>query len=791
MTRRRAGRIGGLVFGGMVIPGMLVAVSAPQASADQGSGLTVTVAQRWKVTGSVSTWLPYTVTVRNDGRGTFGGDVFLVPDQAFNKGPYPPDSFPQYRASIVVPAQSERTTTINVLEANSGYRAELRDSQGKVLATAAPDGSNARASSAVAVLSDLPTAERRIAAAVKTISGLSVGLSSFASAEAFPASVSNLSGLNGVILDQFNTAALSEAQIQALRDFVGLGGSLIEVGGASWRRTLTPLPDALLPMRPAGTSTADLGAVTDLAGLTANPQAQVADGDLASWARAAIAGPSSPPLIVEGSYGMGQIVELTFDPLAPPIANDVDLAAVTWGQAISRALSGTQGAWQASFKGAGGPAPIGAPTGSGPGTWAPFPGQLYPIVRDMPIESTPPFGLLALALATYVLLITGASYLLLRAVGHRGMLWASTPILAIICTTGAYLGGFGTRGGDYVQTEVQVQRMGPSGVVEIVAFQGVQSPRKGDVAVDLAPNTSASTALATYGGPSAAASQALVTEGARPKVLLPNVAVWDLRTLQTHSFIHAPSTAGGSAEPLDVRLRAGHGRILGTITNHTSQTFRNLQLVSREGGRAALAATLAPGSSLTIDAALSPGTVLPSKGATIYGPEPVDVPQSSKEALVSVAASQVARNPGSLALVGESDPATTLRLHDGHASRTTRVLLAVPVKLLSADSVASAPPAPRLVSSFARPDSSVLDCYELDLPPGLSGRVGLSYTVAPQNQTTSVRSVEVYDWDHQVWRRVLAPSTALSPGETGHGRVMVRVHEGRLGTLFVSVGDQP
>src|SRR5262252_4119549 len=212
----------------------LVAVVPAVATAPKTgtNGLTLTVNPRWNVAASAGAWTPYTVTVRNDAPGVFTGDLVLVPNPTRNFS-YGTDSLPVYRTRLAVPGGTQRMTQIYVVEAPSGHHAELRDDQGRVVAGADPNFA-LPSGSAVAVLSDLPQAEQKISATLKSLTRLDVGLSQFSGPQAFPTAVVDLSGLNAVILDQFDTGTLDHAQAQALKDFVGLGGTLILTGGGSW-----------------------------------------------------------------------------------------------------------------------------------------------------------------------------------------------------------------------------------------------------------------------------------------------------------------------------------------------------------------------------------------------------------------------------------------------------------------------------------------------------------------------------------------------------------------------------
>jgi hypothetical protein len=786
VARTRVSRLASVA----AVAALLLAGRAPSAQAGQDGGLTLTVAQRWNQLGNPGTWSPYSVTVRNDGAAGFDGEVVLTANPP-RSSQYPADAFPPYHAAVNVPAGSQRTMVVTVTEAPGGYHAELRDAGGRVVAAADPAGT-ARTDASVAVLSDVVGADRRIEAPLHTLTRVNVALSRFGSAHEFPTRAVELSGLNGVVLDQFATGVLDQAQVRALEDFVGLGGVLVETGGASWRRTLQPLPAALLPLRPTDTGSAPVTALADLGAVTTDAAAQVATGDLAGWASAPVRTADGTPLIAEGPYGAGRIVELAFDPLAAPFDTRPDLAALSWSQALARGLSGVQGGVPLS-----GARPVFGPgaqqqvslAGSGPGAWGPGSTYLSQVLGDMPEPPLPPFGLLALLLIAYGLLASAGSYALLRSVGRSGLLWVAVPALALVFTGVAYVVGFGPRGSDFQVTEAQVLRAGPGGVVETSSLDGVLAPRRGDVGVSARTGSAISTAATPYSSSAPGARDTVVVVGPRPAVRFSNVAVWDMRTVQTLQVDHPFGAQPDGVMPVEAHLRLQRGRVQGQVVNHTGRTVRDLVVTTPYGTPAALAAALAPGATASVDVPLPPVPVVyTGKAVAVPGAAPGPVgplpqgPQNARQALVTMAAGEAAGRPGELALVGFTDPVDRLRVDGGRAGGSVRAVLVEPVRPEQADALAAAPPVPRLVSSLSTGGPGAVDVFEFDVPSGLAGRVA----VAPQG-TAPGSSIDVYDWARHAWRPLAAGG--LGPDQTGPGVVRVRVRNGVAGQVPVGLSD--
>src|SRR5215467_1343470 len=221
-------------------------------------------------------WVRYLVTVKNLADGTFVGDALLIDrDQdaeAAGNGPTlatiarnpqlpgAPASAGQsaYQIHLTVPSRTSRTVAVlapdffNVIEADMGGRA--LDAQPVDHPTVIP----------VAVLSDVETAAHSILGL--HFDRFTPKAVAFNSAGEFPTNPLLLAGYTTIVVDQFDTASLSQTQVQALRDFVGFGGTLIVAGGSGWRRSVAPLPAELLPIRPQTTVALSLAPVAAASG---------------------------------------------------------------------------------------------------------------------------------------------------------------------------------------------------------------------------------------------------------------------------------------------------------------------------------------------------------------------------------------------------------------------------------------------------------------------------------------------------------------------------------------------
>ncbi len=805
----------------MAAAGAALLGARPALAADV-TAVSLSLSQRWYA-AQAGAWTPYVATVRNQSPTDFVGDVYLTPFAG--SGKVPPGGWPDYRAHVAVAHGTERSVTFYVVEPPSGYQASLLDPGGRTLIGGVTVGRDQglEGGLAVGVLSDQTQAAARIEAmrplaeTQQFTGGAGLRVSRFGSAQAFPTNAVYLSGLSTVIIDDFDVNTLSEAQVRTLRDFVGLGGSLVAAGGSAWRRTLLPLADHQIgPLRPVRTQDLSIQPLADLVARTSTLTVPAAVGDFGS-ARTLVGAPGGPPLAIESELGAGRIVELAFDPLAEPLAGDESgIAAFAWSVALDRALEGATSAVGRGF----GPKAMSVAVvakGTGPPLGAAAvppanPEELLGILSNTAAAAVPPVGLLGGLLVLYVLITGPVNYAVLRAAGRRELMWATVPVIALFFTSTAYAAGFGVHGASYLDNEVQVLRLSPTGAVEIHSFHGVFPPHRGDFTVAMPANTLASTALGGLSAVAGGGEKAVVETGSRTEVQLKGTAYGGMRTLSTLTVSRPPVRSGLG---LEAHLRLVAGRIQGTLKNDGDQPVRSLRLVSGTGQQADLVpGELAAHATAAVDARLAgAGSATPfPQGSGVYSPNPSSPAEYRREGVLRLAAAQaVTGGQGEWALVGLTDPVGSLSIEGGRPTHTGLAAVVSRVGLEAVDSLAGISPRPSLLASGSTVPYHY-DVFDLAIPAGYPGPLKLSYFSygTPAAVQTGVlqpalpiRSIEVYDWQAGTWRALPAAASAprtqtmtasLTAGETLNG-VRVRVNEQNsslgLAQLQLVGGQQP
>jgi hypothetical protein len=311
-------------------------------------------------------WTPVYVTLNNNGanfRGTLSINVFAGQPRATSP------SFPSpwnFQRPVVLPAGSRQHLTLYVpfYLGNlppRGVIVTLMGANGQTLATQAVPATTQLYSVQMGelLIGELSGQDPNAGFGLLKSLSLPNQQSSFdvigLNAATLPANATVLKNFDVLILANFDTRTLNAQQVMALQTWVNQGGTLIEVGGADWQRTLAPLPATLRLVTINGTTTIPQGTrlapastpytlppqspldkrppvtlPTSVAASTAilSTQNAFSSNEIVSSYTSVDGTPV--PLIVKARQGQGTILYLAVDPSLAPLA--------TW--------SGTQALWR-------------------------------------------------------------------------------------------------------------------------------------------------------------------------------------------------------------------------------------------------------------------------------------------------------------------------------------------------------------------------------------------------------------------------------------------------------------
>ncbi len=293
-------------------------------------------------------WTPVQITLGNDGadfRGTLSATTYTSP---FPSGLVVGTILPwSYQEPIILPHGSLKQITMYIPFYESpaiprGIIATLRNNKGKVVATQMSTPYTLRAGSLlVGILSSQDAGFSPLDAAslpdpTRSIERVTLNASTL------PDMAEVLGNFDVIVLDDFTTSTLTTSQLTALQTWVNQGGTLVEIGGTNWQRSLSPLPPALLPVMlhgtatlPAGTHLLPIGSPTIAD--TGQPSApdtlqqpipistatlpERGDSRQSMFSNIqTVLAAGNTPLIVQAHQGQGIICYLAFDPAAGPLA---------------------------------------------------------------------------------------------------------------------------------------------------------------------------------------------------------------------------------------------------------------------------------------------------------------------------------------------------------------------------------------------------------------------------------------------------------------------------------------
>jgi hypothetical protein len=769
-------------------PLVALAALAPAAVHAQAS-ITVTVTARWGAP-TPGTWNAYEVVIENGGDEDFQGTVVLVPaSPSFSQGYSPGDQYPHYSRSVSVGHQATQKLEMMVYDAPFGYSVEVDDASGRKVADANVASSNQQAGYTVGVLSELKGADIAIQGA--EVLNSRVIATQFPSASDFPKSALDLTGLQALVVDEFDSGSLSQAQVHALRDFVGLGGDLVIAGGSSWRRTLLALPPQVLPLQPSETRDVSLQPLADLAGLKTDQTASMVTGRLTG--NPVLQGADGVPLVVESTYGAGRITLLTYDPLEDPIASNRDLSELGWSQGLARSLGNGALPIQGAV-GKGIPVPV---NGGGPVTASgrfalngSYADTFSALLSQTPGASAPPLLLIGIALLGYVLLTGPIAYLVLRRMKRRELMWATAPAAALVFTLSSYAIGVGTHGSDFVDNSVELQRITPDGTLQVSSYRSLYAPQRGDHVVVLPPGTAATTAFGTYANVGFGTRNSSLDEvvvGNPPQVKLHGVNVWEANDIQTISV-------QPGSPVIEAQLMFSQKVLTGTIRNQSSSPLRDVRIAPAGYSTSSVLLDLLPGQTARVAVALDALTAVAPAGAISSGCiGNVNTEIGRDDCVLNAAALAGGALPGQVNIVALVNPLAPVTVDGAAPHHGAIAVLIQPVLLTSSDGLVAGLGSARLVSVY-HSSPNYVDAYDLDLPSTSATTYSLRYQSAGANayppNVVGSSSVEVFDWSTGTWRKLPSGNQAtakLTAGETSGGLVRVRVSESFAGQYLGSI----
>ncbi|MBV9712680.1 MAG: hypothetical protein JO011_17390, partial [Ktedonobacteraceae bacterium] len=347
--------IGCLILSALVLALTLVFATRSTPPRNPEIGLTFQVQVGFDGRYKSGRWVPVYVALSNAGTD-FTGTLSISPPSSPGESEWPSAL---YQSIITLPAGAQKQVTLYIplkastLDTSQVVNVQLLDTHGHPVLTRSGFVHPLNPQDIfVGLLSDQPDSFSALTN-VDLPNHAAILATEPLNATTFPTEAAALDNFDMLVLDDFTSSTLNNDQIHTLQAWIQRGGTLVEVGGPSWQRTLTPLPHNLVPVTITNTSllsshipsfsindapsqTGQTAYTPALQGSILISRASLDHGPI-STINTVILSAGTIPLLVQRQQGQGTIYYLAFDPTLEPLASWSGLHAF-WQSLLLRTL---------------------------------------------------------------------------------------------------------------------------------------------------------------------------------------------------------------------------------------------------------------------------------------------------------------------------------------------------------------------------------------------------------------------------------------------------------------------
>jgi hypothetical protein len=367
----------------------------------------------------------------------------------------------------------------------------------------------------------------------------------------FPEDTDALKAFNVIVINNFDTSNLSKPQYESMKKWVTGGGVLVIGTGPSQNKSLAIFKDDFI--------TGEVGEVRELQTSSLHRMAGSKTVEAMNISVLDIAMKNSTSVIKEGDFtlfqkiekGKGVVAVASFDfglePLSTWIGNsafaDAAIVAVLpqyyLGDMYQKGMIGQENSY-----------------------------AIDNALRNIPELPLPKTAHLVFLYIAYILLAAPISYIILKRLDKRELMWIIVPIFSIIFSGVIYVSGVGTRLTEPITNVISLVDIDNSGTIIPKTYAGVFTPNKDSIRVEAGGDFDIRPLMTNngyYGGP-------MLNENApkridskvivSPKTILEfyKNGIWSMRTLS----LEADDVLAGK---LESNLNYAKGAYTGTIKN--------------------------------------------------------------------------------------------------------------------------------------------------------------------------------------------------------------------------------
>ncbi len=377
-----------------------------------------------------------------------------------------------------------------------------------------------------------------------------------------PRNAEALGMLNAIVINNYDTSRLDKEQYTALKKWVEEGGVLLLGTGATYSKTLSVFKDDFLVGKTGelqSISTTALYKLMDKVSADAPMSLKVLQLELEGAVK--LLEDSELALVQRINKKRGVVAVAAFDLGMEPITEWVGSKAFSeslMGSILPEYYTGMYFEKKMMMS-----------------------DNLYPIdnsLRSVPELPQPSPMALFLIFAVYIIAVGPISYLVLKRLDRRELMWIAVPVISIVFSAVVYFTGYGTRLTEPLANVISIIEIEPSGVMLPKTYAGIFTPNKSNLRVEASESFKLKPLITnmrhSYGGDNQASKVvSKVVLAPKPAIEYYNTGVWSMRNIMLDSG--EAKTGSFTAE-----LNYVSNRLTGSITNNTGLDLYECYIVT-------------------------------------------------------------------------------------------------------------------------------------------------------------------------------------------------------------------
>lgn len=376
--------------------------------------------------------------------------------------------------------------------------------------------------------------------------------------EQFPERIEGLRSIDVLVFNDIDTSKLSPKQVSALHSWVHAGGRLVIGGGAGASRTLSGLPEDLLPVKLVGEQKVageTLAPLAVFAGAKSIPvDNPIILSKMVLTNGASLVGDSDLPLIGESQHGLGF----------------VDFVALDLSSVPFDGWSNTVEFWEALLKSR--EDYFNAPSDLSERSLRAS-NMIYPL-SNIPSMEIPSIKWLAIILGIYIIIIGPVNYLVLKKKNRLHLAWVTIPSITLLFSAAAFSSGYLMRGTDILIHKIGIVEIQTDESAQVSSYMGLFSPSQRSYQVEVPGSSLLSPIIDEMGMYSGSESMGEITliQGDPFRLKGLTVNQWSMQSFMTEQTWTDLGTIYG-----DVYIE--NGRMKGKVINKTTQTLKDVTII--------------------------------------------------------------------------------------------------------------------------------------------------------------------------------------------------------------------